>query len=82
MTHVRIRIRIRVRVGVRVKVFIDERRLGKEIDPWVGVKVRVRVDSSVRVRWGTLDGGTHVFPQAEPQCINTQHTTNDWVLNN
>ena len=28
----------------------------------------------------SLRGGA--FPQADPQCIATQHTTNAWVLNN
>ena len=34
----------------------------------------------VRVR--KVRGRADVFPQADPECINTQHTTNDWVLNN
>ena len=38
-------------------------------------RVRVRVRASVRIKRDT-------FPQADPQCINTQHTGVKWVLNN
>ena len=43
----------------------------------VRVRVRVRVGVRVRVR---VRGG-NVFPHADPQSVNTQHTTNNWVLN-